>query len=67
MLGTKLTILNYKDLHFNLVVEKYSMIAKYGTFSFQRKVAGNTKPKTTSGIGDLQMKVEALTVALAKS
>ena len=33
----KMTILNYKDLHFNLVVEKTSMIAQSGTFSFQRK------------------------------
>ena len=35
----KITILNYKDLHLNLVVEKTSMIAQSGTFSFQRKTA----------------------------
>ena len=39
----KMTILNYKDVHFNLVVEKESMIAQSGTFSFQRKMAEETK------------------------
>ena len=31
----KMTILNYKDVHFKLVIEKDSMIAQSGTFSFQ--------------------------------
>ena len=35
----KMTILNYKDVHFNLVVENSSMIAQSGTFSYQRKMA----------------------------
>ena len=33
----KMTVLNYKDFHFNLVVEKDSMVAQSGTLSFQRK------------------------------
>ena len=35
----KMTILNYKDVHFSLVVDKDSMIAQSGTFGFQRRMA----------------------------
>ena len=43
----KMTILNYKDTHFNLVVEQNSMIAESGTFSFQRKIGTKGTTKTT--------------------
>ena len=38
-----MTVLNYKDFHFNLVVEKDSMVAQSGTLSFQRKTAGEAR------------------------
>ena len=45
----KMNILNYKDTHFNLVIEKESMIAPSGTFSFQRNLADKPTPiKTTN-------------------
>ena len=37
----KMTILNYKDNHFNLIVEKNSMIANLGSFTHQRELARN--------------------------
>ena len=53
----KMTVLNYKDQHFNLVVEKESMIAQSGTFSFQRKVAEESKTKATNKKTDLEIKI----------
>ena len=66
----KMTILNYKDLHFNLVVEKTSMIAQSGTFSFQRKTFNNsTKESTTDNKSgeELKERVKTLERELAKS
>ena len=60
-LHPKMTVLNYKDTHFNLVVEKNSMIAQSGTFSFQREMAGETTLKSnTTGLAELEQKLEAL-------
>ena len=38
-LQPKMTVLNYKDNHYNLIVEKDSMLAQSGSFTFQRKAA----------------------------
>ena len=52
----KMTVLNYKDQHCNLVVERDRLVAQSGTYSFQRKFAEkNRTPKT-----DLEMKIEIL-------
>ena len=42
----KMTVPNYKDLHFNLVVDKENMVAKSGTFGFQRERVGNPTTQT---------------------
>ena len=63
-----MTVLNYKGTHFNLVVEKNSIIAQSGTFSFQREIAGETTSKSDNTcMAKLEQKVEALAEALAKS
>ena len=79
----KMTVLNYKDTHFNLVIEKESMIAKSGTLSFQRNLADKsmsnqtTKPKdsleTKSDKANsteeetLTLRIKSLEEALTKS
>ena len=63
----KMTVLNYKDTHFNLVVEKSIMIAQSGTFTFQREMAGeNISKNITTGMAEMERKVKALTEALVK-
>ena len=67
----KMTVLNYKDQHFNLVVEKESMIAQSGTFSHQRKVSEETKPTSNitpnQHITNLELKIQTLERKLEES
>ena len=48
----KMTILNYKNNHFNLIVEKHSMIAELGRFSHQKKTSEKsfTKPENNQNV-----------------
>ena len=45
-LQSKMTILNYKDNHFNLIIDKNSMLAVSGSLSFQRELAETAQDKT---------------------
>ena len=50
----KMTILNYKDTHFNLVVEGNSMIAQSGTFDFKENLLITKSPNPRSWRGRLK-------------
>ena len=64
----KMTVLNYKNNHFNLIVEKDSMIAQIGSFSFQRKLEKNRNinqvKSTTTLETKLYQKIDNLEKAL---
>ena len=62
----KMTVLNYKDVHFNLVVDKDSMVAKSRTFGFQREKAGCLASQDES-LSPMEIKIKSLENALADS
>ena len=75
-LQPKMTILNYKDNHFNQVVDKNSMLAVSGSLSFQRELAEKAQAKTEGKKSDsventpnelvLKKKINELEIALQK-
>ena len=70
ILQPKITILNYKDNHFNIMVVKNTMLAVSGSFSFQREAAKTDKSETkvikcdTTSEIDLKRKIEELEITL---
>ena len=72
----KMTILIYKDNHFNLIIDKNSMLAFSSSFSFQREMAlkGGEEPKVikydspNDTLSDLTLKkkIEELEITLNK-
>ena len=55
-----------KDVHFNLVVDKDSMVGKSGTFGFQRKNAG-CKAGQDESLNPMEIKIKILENALPDS
>ena len=65
----KMTVLNYKNNHYNLIVDKNSMVAQLGSFSHQRELAkNNNKTKYKIPLEEnLQNKIKGLEQALKES
>ena len=65
----KMTVLNYKNNHYNLIVDKNSMVAQLGSFSHQRQLAkSNNKTQYNIPLEEkLQNKIKGLEQALKES
>ena len=60
---SKIIVLNFKNNHFNLVVDKSSMMAQLGSFVFQRKTAKTAAHKSEMH-QTKQNKVQELNITL---
>ena len=67
LIHPKMTVLNYRNNHFNHIVEKDSMIAQLGSFSFQRKQEKIKNSMVTDLSTDLETRLKQQIKGLEKA